>query len=70
MLTDVPAVEAAGIVIGVPGDWRGNRPARPRVAWTVGAKLNPRTLLFSRSGDDGVCHNSKLTARKSLILSA
>ena len=38
LLTDVPALEAAGIVVRVPGEWRGNRPARPRVTGTVGAK--------------------------------
>jgi non-specific serine/threonine protein kinase len=38
LLTDVPALEAAGIVVRVPGAWRGNRPARPRITGTVGAK--------------------------------
>jgi len=38
LLTDVPTLEAAGIVVRVPGAWRGNRPARPRVTGTVGAK--------------------------------
>jgi superfamily II DNA or RNA helicase len=38
LLRDVPTLEAAGIVVRVPGAWRGNRPARPRVTGTVGAK--------------------------------
>jgi non-specific serine/threonine protein kinase len=38
LLTDVPTLEAAGIVVRVPGAWRGNRPARPRVTGTVGVK--------------------------------
>jgi non-specific serine/threonine protein kinase len=38
LLTDVPALEAAGIVVRVPGVWRHNRPVRPRVTGTVGAK--------------------------------
>jgi non-specific serine/threonine protein kinase len=37
LLTDVPTLEAAGIVVRVPGVWRNNRPARPRVTGTVGA---------------------------------
>jgi non-specific serine/threonine protein kinase len=38
LLADVPKLEAAGIVVRVPGGWRGNRPARPRVTGIVGAK--------------------------------
>jgi non-specific serine/threonine protein kinase len=38
LLTDVPILEAAGIVVRVPGAWRNNRPARPRITGTVGAK--------------------------------
>jgi superfamily II DNA or RNA helicase len=38
LLTDVPTLEAAGIVVRVPGVWPHSRPARPRVTGTVGAK--------------------------------
>src|SRR4029077_2854591 len=38
LLTDLPLLEAAGIVVRVPGTWRGNRPPRPRVSATVGGK--------------------------------
>ena len=37
-LTDVPQLEAAGIVVRVPGTWRLNRPSRPQVKATVGTK--------------------------------
>ena len=37
-LTDVPQLETAGIVVRVPGGWRLNRPSRPQVKATVGAK--------------------------------
>lgn len=37
-LTDVPRLEAAGIVVRAPGTWRLNRPPRPQVKATVGAK--------------------------------
>lgn len=37
-LTDVPRLEAAGIVIRAPGAWRLNRPPRPQVKATVGTK--------------------------------
>ncbi len=37
-LTDVPQLEAAGIVVRVPGTWRLSRPSRPQVKATVGAK--------------------------------
>lgn len=37
-LTDVPRLEAAGIVVRAPGAWRLNRPPRPQVKATVGAK--------------------------------
>ena len=38
LLTDLPCLEAAGVVVRVPGSWQGNRPARPRVTATVGGK--------------------------------
>lgn len=37
-LTDVPRLEAAGIVVRAPGTWRMNRPSRPQVKATVGSK--------------------------------
>jgi superfamily II DNA or RNA helicase len=36
-LTDLPRLEASGIVVRVPGTWRANRPPRPQVSGTVGA---------------------------------
>jgi non-specific serine/threonine protein kinase len=38
LLTDLPLLEAAGIVVRVPGTWRANRPPRPQVTATVGGK--------------------------------
>ena len=38
LLTDLPLLEAAGIVVRVPGTWRANRPPRPQVSATVGGK--------------------------------
>ena len=38
LLTDVPRLEAAGVVVRVPGAWRANRPPRPQVTATVGGK--------------------------------
>ena len=37
-LTDVPKLEAAGIVIRAPGAWRAGKPLRPQVRATVGGK--------------------------------
>ncbi len=37
-LTDVPKLEAAGIVVRAPGAWGAGRPARPLVTANVGAK--------------------------------
>ncbi len=37
-LTDVPQLEAAGIVIRAPGAWRTGKPLRPQVKATVGGK--------------------------------
>jgi non-specific serine/threonine protein kinase len=48
-LKDVPALEAAGVIVRVPGSWRMNRPAHPRVKATVGgsapSKLGMDALL-------------------------
>jgi superfamily II DNA or RNA helicase len=37
-LKDVPALEAAGVVVRMPASWSNNRPARPQVKVTVGGK--------------------------------
>jgi superfamily II DNA or RNA helicase len=38
LLTDVPRLEAAGVVVRVPTAWRANRPPRPQVTGVVGGK--------------------------------
>ena len=38
LLTDVPRLEAAGVIVRVPNAWRANRPSRPQVTATVGSK--------------------------------
>ncbi len=38
LLSDVPGLERAGVIVRMPANWRGNRPARPQVTATVGAK--------------------------------
>jgi non-specific serine/threonine protein kinase len=38
LLTDLPMLEVAGVVVRVPGAWRMNRPPRPQVNATVGSK--------------------------------
>ncbi|MEO8260148.1 MAG: SNF2-related protein [Acidobacteriota bacterium] len=38
LLTDLPRLESAGIIVRVPGAWRANQPPRPRVSATVGGK--------------------------------
>jgi non-specific serine/threonine protein kinase len=38
LLTDMPKLEAAGVVLRVPGAWHGKRPPRPQVTATVGGK--------------------------------
>ena len=38
LLTDVPRLEAAGVVVRVPTAWRANRPPRPQVTATVGSR--------------------------------
>ena len=42
-LTDVPALEAAGIVVRMPNGWGSGRPARPKVSATLGGRV-PSTL--------------------------
>lgn len=42
-LSSAPELEAAGIVVRMPASWRANRPLRPRVTATVGART-PSTL--------------------------
>ena len=37
-LTDVPRLEAAGIVVRAPGTWQTGRPARPQVRASVGSR--------------------------------
>jgi superfamily II DNA or RNA helicase len=37
-LVDVPKLEAAGIIVRVPGTWRAGRPARPMVKASIGGK--------------------------------
>jgi non-specific serine/threonine protein kinase len=38
LLIDLPRLEAAGVIVRVPGTWRANRPPRPQVTAIVGAK--------------------------------
>ena len=37
-LTDVPKLEAAGIVVRAPGTWRSGRPSRPQIRASVGGQ--------------------------------
>ena len=37
-LNSLPELESAGVVVRMPANWRGNRPARPRVSATVGSR--------------------------------
>ncbi|MDO8477095.1 MAG: DEAD/DEAH box helicase [Candidatus Rokubacteria bacterium] len=41
LLGDVDQLEAAGIVVRVPGAWRAGRPPRPQVSATVGGRRPP-----------------------------
>jgi SNF2-related domain/SNF2 Helicase protein/Helicase conserved C-terminal domain len=54
LLTDVPRLEAAGVVVRVPTAWRANRPPRPQVTATVGARppsgLGTEALLDFKMG--------------------
>ena len=38
LLTSVPALEQAGVVVRMPPTWRANRPPRPKVTGTVGTR--------------------------------
>ncbi len=38
LLTSVPDLERAGVVVRMPPSWRANRPPRPKVTGTVGAR--------------------------------
>ncbi len=38
LLSDIPALESAGVVVRVPASWKLNRPPRPQVTATVGSK--------------------------------
>ena len=38
LLTDVPRLEAAGVIVRVPSAWKASRPPRPQVTGIVGAK--------------------------------
>ena len=42
-LTDVPRLEAAGIIVRAPGTWQAGRPARPLVKASIGTR--PPSLL-------------------------
>ena len=54
LLSDVPRLEAAGVVVRVPTAWRANRPPRPQVTATVGGKppsgLGTEALLDFKMG--------------------
>ena len=39
LLNDVPALEAAGIVVRTPSGWASGRPARPKVSATLGGRV-------------------------------
>src|SRR5260370_3554024 len=38
LLASVPDLESAGVVVRMPASWRANRPPRPQVTATVGAR--------------------------------
>ena len=42
-LSDLPKLEAAGIIVRLPGNWQAGRPARPMVKASIGGK--PPSLL-------------------------
>jgi superfamily II DNA or RNA helicase len=54
LLTDVPRLEAAGVIVRVPAAWRANRPPRPQITATVGGKppsgLGTEALLDFKMG--------------------
>ena len=37
LLTDLPKLEAAGIIVRLPGNWLAGRPSRPRIRASIGA---------------------------------
>jgi non-specific serine/threonine protein kinase len=42
LLSDIPHLEAAGVIVRMPGSWRKGRPSRPQVTATIGAKAPSR----------------------------
>ena len=38
LLSDVPTLEKAGVIVRMPATWRGKRPTRPQVTATLGAR--------------------------------
>jgi non-specific serine/threonine protein kinase len=38
LLSSLPELESAGVIVRMPAAWRANRPARPRVTATVGSR--------------------------------
>ncbi len=38
LLSDLPELERAGVIVRMPANWRANRPPRPRLTATVGSK--------------------------------
>ena len=54
LLSDMPLLEAAGVVLRVPGIWKAGRPPRPKVSATLGGKapsvLGSDALLDFRMG--------------------
>ena len=48
LLTDVPDLEAAGVIVRVPPTWRANRPPRPQVTATVGRQAAVAVLARTR----------------------
>jgi superfamily II DNA or RNA helicase len=63
LLTDLSRLEAAGVIVRVPGTWRANRPPHPQVSATVGAKpptgLGTEALLDFRM--DVILDGERLT---------
>ncbi len=71
-LSSVPQLESAGVVLRMPAVWRANRPARPQVAATVGART-PSTLGLDGLLDfrmDVTIEGEPLTAREIATLLA
>ena len=58
LLSSVPDLESAGVVVRMPASWRANRPARPQVTATVGARppsrhRSRRSARFPHGRDAG-----------------